>query len=276
MMRTLLLAFLAALTAAGANFQADIEYAKMDGVSLKLDASIPDGPGPFPTVILLHGGGWQTGDKQFNFKQIFEPLSKAGFAWFSVDYRLAPKYIYPAAMDDVVLAIKFVQAHAKEYKVDIRRFAISGESAGGHIAAYIAARYASELHIAAVVPFYPATDFVAMVEGPDKNDRAYHGVMQFVGATEVNDEARRRLRDASPVTWIHKGMPPFLILQGTADQLVNPHQAREMCEKMKQAGNSCEIHWLEGAPHWLARWENHPEWEGYKAKVTDWLTQTMK
>jgi len=276
MTATCFLALVTAITLQGAGLQSDIEYAKVDGVSLKMDASIPEGKGPFPTVILVHGGGWQQGDKQTTFKRICEPLSKAGFAWFSVNYRLAPKYRYPAAIDDVVLAIKYVQVHAQQYKVDPQRMAISGESAGGHIVAMIGARYGRELHIAAVVPLYPATDFVALVEGQDKTERAFRPITQFVGVTEINDQARKLLCEASPITYVHQGMPPYLFVHGTKDELCNFRQSQAMCEKMKQAGNACEIYAIEGAPHWLERWENHPEWEGYKQKVVEWLKQTMK
>jgi acetyl esterase len=254
-----------------AAMQNDIEFANVAGVSLKMDAWVPDGPGPFPTAILVHGGGWQQGDKETTFNPIFEPLSKAGFVWFTVNYRLAPKYTYPAAIDDVVLAIRYVEAHAREFKVDLNRIAISGESAGGHIVAYIGARYADELRIKAVVPFYPAVDFDALLEGPDKRDRAVRPVMQFVGVTELNDKSRKLLQDASPVTYLHAGMPPFLIIAGTGDDLVGFRQSEELCDRMKAAGSSCEIYALKGAPHWLMRWEDHPEWQGYKLKVVEWL-----
>src|SRR5579883_126120 len=141
MFRSAFLYLLVCGVAAAAGVQSDIEYGKAGGVSLLMDASIPDGPGPFPTVIVVHGGGWQNGDKQKNCAPLFEPLSKAGFAWFSVNYRLAPQYRYPAAVDDVVAAIRFIEAHAKEYKVDRKRVAITGESAGGHLVSLIGARY---------------------------------------------------------------------------------------------------------------------------------------
>ena len=267
---------LAAATLSLAAMQNDIEFANVGGVSLKMDAWVPDGPGPFPTAVLVHGGGWQQGDKETTFNPIFEPLSKAGFVWFTVNYRLAPKYIYPAAIDDVVLAIKYIEAHAKEFKVDLNRIAISGESAGGHIVAYIGARYAGELRIKAVVPFYPAVDFDALVEGPNKMARALHPVMQFVGVTELNGQSRKLLNDASPVTYLHAGMPPYLIIAGTGDETVGFHQSEELCDKMKSAGSSCEIYVLKGAPHWLMKWEDHPEWQGYKQKVVDWLEGRLK
>jgi alpha-L-fucosidase 2 len=279
-MRLILFVLLVAGWACAAGLQSDIEYGKAGDVSLKLDAWIPEGRGPFPAVILVHGGGWNHGDKADNFRWVFEPLSKAGFAWFSVNYRLAPKYIYPAAIDDVLLSVKWLEAHAAEYHVDPKRIALSGESAGGHIVAYIAARYGRDLKIAAVVPFYPAIDFDELVEGQDKTQLAYRGVLQFVGAKEPTDEARKIMAEASPITWVRPGMPPFLFIHGTQDQLCNFHQSVEMCTKMKAAGNQCEIYAVEGAPHWIGNWEKerdtHPEWMGYKQKLPEWLKKTMK
>ena len=78
------LLFLAAAAISHAALKSDIEFANIDGESLKLDAWVPEGKGPFPTVILVHGGGWNHGDKQTTFKWMFEPLTKAGFAWITV------------------------------------------------------------------------------------------------------------------------------------------------------------------------------------------------
>jgi acetyl esterase len=79
----------------------------------------------------VHGGSRRHGDKQTFVKPLFEPLTNAGFAWFTINYRLAPAYHFPAPVDDVESAIRYVQSHAAEYKVDLKRIAITGESAGG-------------------------------------------------------------------------------------------------------------------------------------------------
>ncbi len=260
----------------GGKAQLDIEYGKAGGETLKMDAWIPDGPGPFPCVILVHGGGWKSGDKQFNFSELWEPLSKAGFAWFTVNYRLAPSHVYPAAIDDVSQAIRFVQTHAAEYRVDAKRIALAGESSGGHIAALVGARYGRELGLAAVVPFYPATDFSKLAEGPEKSDKGLRGGLMFIGATELTPESRERLREASPVFWVRKDMPPFLFVHGTEDMLLSVHQSTQMCDRMKEAGAACEVYTLAGAPHGADFWEGHPEWLGYKQKVIGWLRQTMR
>src|SRR5438093_1834605 len=99
----------------------DIEFAKVANVSLTLDAFVPEGPGPFPTCILVHGGGFVRGDKQTFIKPLFGPLSEAGFTWFTINYRLAPEHRWPACADDVETSVRWVKSHAKEYKADISR-----------------------------------------------------------------------------------------------------------------------------------------------------------
>src|SRR6188508_1416706 len=118
-----LLALLLLASTARAELKTDIEFAKAGDVSLTLDAFVPDGAGPFPTCILVHGGGFTKGDKTTFIKPLFEPLSKAGFTWFSINYRLAPEHRWPACADDVATAIRWVRKHAAEYKVDTQRIA---------------------------------------------------------------------------------------------------------------------------------------------------------
>src|SRR6266540_3305895 len=122
-----------------AELRSDIEFAVKGDVRLTLDAYVPDGRGPFPAVIVVHGGGFTRGDKQTFVKPLFDPLTKAGFAWFTINYRLAPAYRFPAATDDVARAIEYVKSHAKQYNVDKKRIALMGESAGGHLVAYVGA-----------------------------------------------------------------------------------------------------------------------------------------
>jgi acetyl esterase/lipase len=145
----------------------DIEYARPGGVSVRLDAFVPDGAGPFPTVIMVHGGVWNAGDKSGGRSHGYMapmdgPLARAGFAWFEINYRLSTKYPYPACIDDVEAAIRWVKAHAAEYHVDPRRIALAGESAGGHLVDLAAARADDSTRVAAVVSFYGVYDLVAL------------------------------------------------------------------------------------------------------------------
>jgi acetyl esterase len=284
MQRVVLICLL--LTAAAfAGLKCDIEFAKAGDVSLTLDAYVPDGPGPFPAVIIVHGGSWSRGDKQTFVKPLFEPLTNAGFAWFTINYRLAPAYHFPAPVEDVESAIRYVQSHAGDYKVDVKRIAITGESAGGHLVSFVGARDGAKLKLRAVVPFYAPNDLEAMVTGPDQAGsaqnwlfrilarRALKGLLDF---TEPDAEAVRRLREASPITYVKPGMPPFLLIHGTRDATVPFHQATVMCDKIAQEGSSCEIFRVEGGAHGMGSWDKNPATQGYKAKMIEWLRQTMR
>src|SRR6266699_509095 len=103
----------------------DIVYREVQGIALLMDAHLPDGAGPFPAAVLVHGGGWIAGDKQQYITYLFQPLAEAGFAWFSINYRLAPKFTFPAAAEDVGAAIDYVQKNPSRYRVDPRRIVLS-------------------------------------------------------------------------------------------------------------------------------------------------------
>src|SRR5260221_14676316 len=101
-----------------------------------MDVRIPPGQGPQAAVILVPGRGWTNGSKEAIFIQpLFGPLDESGLAWFSIDYRLAPKHPYPAAVRDVEAAIRYIKTHASDYRIDPKRIALMGESAGGHLVA---------------------------------------------------------------------------------------------------------------------------------------------
>src|SRR5258706_7204930 len=114
-MRTALVVFVCSLAVAAASTdRTGVEFARPGGHSLLLDLHVPDGVGPFPAAILVHGGGFDGGSKSTNVRPLFEPLANAGFAWFSIDYRMAPGFRFPQAREDMESAIRWVKAHAKE------------------------------------------------------------------------------------------------------------------------------------------------------------------
>src|SRR5512135_3885801 len=88
----------------------DVEFARPGGKPLLLDLHVPDGDGPFPAAILVHGGGFDEGSRSTNVRPLFQPLADAGFAWFSIDYRLAPEAKLPQSIEDVYNAIRWVRA----------------------------------------------------------------------------------------------------------------------------------------------------------------------
>ena len=269
-MRCFLVLFLLASTAF-AELKTDIEFANVGGVSLTLDASIPDGAGPFPTVILVHGGGFMRGDKTSYIKPLFEPLTKAGFTWFTINYRLAPAHRWPACAEDVERAIRWVKANAGQYKADPKRIALVGESAGGHLVSYVGVRGAGETSVAAVVPFYAPHDLELQVRSRNAPGPSMTALFEL---NELNDEAWKTWRAASPTTYLRRGLPPFLLIHGTTDAQVPYEQSVKFLERTKALGNACELITIPGGVHGMGGWDKaHPE---YKTQLIEWLRRTLK
>jgi alpha-L-fucosidase 2 len=248
----------------------DVEFAKVGDVSLTLDAYVPEGAGPFATCILVHGGGFTKGDKQSFIKPLFEPLAKAGFAWFTINYRLAPQHQWPACADDVATAIKWVKAHAADYKVNVKRIALIGESAGGHLVSWAGVMGEGDTRVAAVVPFYAPHDLVVQV----KRRNALGGLGGLIGSEEMSDATMQKLAEISPMNHIKPGLPPFLQIHGDADTTVPITQSVTFEAKMKAAGNSCETITIPGGIHGMGGWEKLGS--DYQAKLIEWLRKTLK
>ncbi|MCC7157094.1 MAG: alpha/beta hydrolase [Bryobacterales bacterium] len=260
-----------AAVAHGAEKITDIEFARPGGFSLTLDISIPEGLGPHPLVILVHGGGWENGDKETYIQPWFPMLTRAGLAWASINYRLAPRYRFPAPVEDIESAVRFLRANANKYRVDEHKVALMGESAGGHLVAMAAAR--GNVKLKGVVDFYGPANLISLTEHRKQLSR---NIQQFLGITEINPDTTRMMQEASPVTYASKKMPPFLLIHGDADVTVPPQQSEEFCDKLKAAKARCELFIVAGAPHGVSNWEKSEAFQGYKEKVVDWLQTVLK
>ncbi len=247
--------------------QTDVEYAKAGDVSLKLDVNVPDGDGPFPVAILIHGGGWVTGDKAGLFHIPTDALTKARFAWFSINYRLAPKYRWPACFDDVQTAIRWVKAHATEYKGDPRRIALVGYSAGGQLACLAAVLAKDDTRVQAVVGLAPPTDLE--LDLPQRGGLSKSLQELLDRPHVVTEEARRILHSMSAINFVKPGLPPFLIMQGDADRSVPYQGSLNFVAKLKENGVDCEMVTLKGAPHNIGKWEAVDPM--FQQKMVDWL-----
>jgi len=248
----------------------ELEFAKVGEVSLTLDAYVPEGNGPFMTCILVHGGGFMRGDKQSYIKPLFEPLSRAGFAWFSINYRLAPDHRWPACADDVATAVRWVRTHAQDYKVDRNRIALIGESAGGHLVAWAGTTGKGDTAVAAVVPFYAPFDLEFQVRS---RNALGPSMTALLGLTELNDEAWKVLRSASPTQQVHSGLPPFLLIHGDQDAQVPYDQSPRFQEKMKAAGNVCDLIKVAGGEHGMGKWQQLGS--DYQPQMIAWLKDTL-
>lgn len=252
--------------------QREIEFCKVGDVKLTLDAFVPEGKGPFPTCILVHGGGFMRGDKHSYIAPLFEPLSKAGFTWFTIDYRLAPQHRWPACGEDVEAAVRWVKAHASEYKVDVNRIALIGESAGGHLVSYAGVKATPETRVAAVVPFYAPHDLDFQVR---HRNALGPSMTALLGLTELNDDAYAKLKATSPSTYVRKGekLPPFLLIHGDDDEQVPYEQSVRFQKLMQDTGNSCDLIKIPKGRHGMGNWDK--QGSNYKTQMIDWLKQRL-
>ena len=192
----------------------------------------PNGAG----VLLVHGGSWINGDRtQLRGYGIL--LGRIGYTCLACEYRLAPGGRWPAQIDDVNVALRYLHEHAEELGVDPAKIAVSGNSAGGHLALMAAAQPVAP--IAAVIAFYPPTDLVAGVA------RGGDALMSVVFA-EPSDDA---LVAASPITYAGADFPPTMLVTGNQDEVVSWHDSDDMYHRLRAARAKVELHVFEGLPH---------------------------
>jgi acetyl esterase len=265
----------------------DVEFARPDGVRLTLDGEILDGQGPFPTIVFVHGGGFSGGDKKSYPKAVFELLTQAGFNWFSVNYRLSPRYVFPAHTDDVESAVAFLKAHAREFKIDDRRMVLMGASAGGHLVSFVGAKHKPPNRVAAVVSFYGEHDLVsrtrpqtdcamggAVRHSDEPQTCLSDGLKLFLGIQEVNTSTRKLLSEASAITYVKKDMPPYLLIHGTEDLHVPYEQSLLMREAVNEVGAQCDLITVQGGGH--GGWDSDPTLKGYQTELLEWLREILK
>lgn len=246
-----------------------MEYGRAGGHSLRLDAFVPKGPGPFPAAIIVHGGGWVAGDRSWNVEPLFRPLSDAGLAWFSISYRLAKHgSVFGEAVEDVEQAIRYVHTQALDFSVDANRIALVGESAGGQLAA-MAALGKTGSAVRAVISLYAPMDLEQLSRDSKVVPEPFRRAMQ---GTPWAGNVLARLRELSPVRHVRSGMPPFLLIHGTADTLVPFDQSRNMCRAIRSVGGECDLLAVKAGGHGLRWWES-AGLTSYKRLMIAWLRQ---
>jgi alpha-L-fucosidase 2 len=241
----------------------DHEFARPGGVPLTLDAHLPDRGRNHPAVILVHGGGWQNGDQRTYISPWFPLLDRAGVAWLTINYRLAPKHPYPAAVEDVEAAVRYVRAHAARFRLDPKRLALMGESAGGHLVSLVGVR--RKVEVRTVISFYGVHDIPLLEQ--QLGGRLRPNLTAFLGGADP--------REVSPVTHVSRRTPPMLLIHGTKDVTVPLAQSEAMCAALQQAGGRCELFLVDGGPHGVEPWEKNPALHTYKPKTVEWLRREL-
>ncbi len=239
---------------AGVKYHANVVYTKSGGEELKIDIAHPEKEGePRACILMIHGGGWRGGDKSHLTPVIFE-LAQQGYTAATVQYRFAPKHRFPAQIEDVKCAVRYLRAHAEEYGLDPERIGACGFSAGGHLSMILGTMGKDDgfegeggwadqsSQVQAVLSYFGPTDFT--LEYPAASAAI---VNDFVGFTlEENAEVRKQ---ASPITYVSEGDAPMLLFQGTKDRLVPHEQAMVMAEAMTNAGIPGRVELLIGFDH---------------------------
>ena len=254
------------------NLKPAIVYGRADGQRLWLDTNVPDGDGPYPVVILVHGGGWSSGDKRNDFKPIMGALTDAKFTLFSINYRLAPTYRWPACFQDVQTAIRWVKAHAGDFKGDPNRIALIGYSAGGHLVCYAAVKGGADTQVQAIVGMAPPTDLNMDVDL--RGHQLSKALQKLLDHPKQRDEATRKmLYEMSPVNFVRPGLPPFLIIHGDKDKGCPYPETTQFVAKLKENGVPYELITIHGADHNINKWEQFDP--DYKQKMVAWLCTTL-
>jgi acetyl esterase/lipase len=184
----------------------------------------------YPAIIVVHGGSWQRGDKKDIFAMHRRYLANQGYVVFAIQYRLSSEAKWPAQLEDVQAAIRWVKGCADEYRVDPQRVALLGRSSGGHLALLAAyrpdeaAEHGVDTRVRAVVAMYPPTDLRLWPSMPNT------AITDFLGGS--TREIPHIYADASPIEFVGDNLPPTLILQGYMDNLVFPAHAEALHNRL--------------------------------------------
>jgi acetyl esterase len=284
-----LLCFAAALPAHAAETRtptkADIVYGTADGQALTMDYYAPKGPGQtksglHPIAIIIHGGGYHGGDSRSGSEAyVADFLAPAGYAVFSVNYRLAPKYPYPYMVQDVQRAVRYIRFHAREWDGDAQKIALVGGSAGGFLSNMVGLLDSGgDAHAVdpvdresaraqAVVSLYAQSSFEYVPLNAD-----VHRLLDPLIAEKGEKEA---IREASPITYVHKGDPPFLEILGDEDEYIPFAEATNLKTALNKVGVRCDIIRIPGGKHGTGGWNKLPGVPDWEREMTEWLNARL-
>jgi acetyl esterase/lipase len=240
----------AAKSAEPAEITNGVVYGNVGGIELKLDVASPrEGKGPFPAILFIHGGGWSSGDRSVHHREIRNAVEK-GYVAASASYRLTepdqygkPRNTFPAQINDVKCAVRFLRANAKRYHIDPDRIGAAGGSAGGHLSLLLGVTDRSHdlegdggsadfsSRVQAVVNYYGPTDLIEAHKTGIEARKYFEALLD--GTPETAADLYRK---ASPVMYVTEDDPPILTLHGQNDKLIPFTQAQLFDRAAHRAG----------------------------------------
>lgn len=240
----------------------DVEYANIDGISLKADIYYPlDKSKKYPGIAMVHGGGWISGSKE-NEKYMAQELASKGYIAMAVGYRLADVAKYPAAIDDVETAIQFLKKNRKKYALDSKKNAVLGESAGAQIATLVGVRKKNK--IKAIVNVDGIVSFIH----PEAEESTY-AAYWLGGDINVN---LKNWTEASPLEFVDKNTPPTIFINSSQTRF---HAGRDdMMKKLKSFNIPTEFHEIKDTPH--SFWSAEPWFTETLDLTVQFLDKTLK
>jgi len=237
----------------------DIVYRRVAGTVLKLDVVAPADDGAHrPAILQIHGGSWVMGDKREQGWPLLSHLAANGWVCFNLNYRLSPGATFPEHLIDLKAGLAWIREHAKQWGIDPDFIAVTGGSAGGHLAAlmgltandpeYQPGFEEADTRVQAAVPIYGVYDFTSRL-GTNRLPFWYRRLERQI-MKAFRDEEPEEFRRASPIERIHADAPPFFVIHGDRDTLAPVEEARQFAAELRKVSRSPVVYAeLGGAQH---------------------------
>ncbi|MGL4423878.1 MAG: alpha/beta hydrolase fold domain-containing protein [Gemmataceae bacterium] len=244
----------AAAPAPSLRWEKNVTFATQESMPMQCDIAWPSGEGPFPVVVVFHGGAWKYG-RRTDTTSFVKTLAENGYVGVTASYRLAPKHKWPAQIIDAKTVVRFLRTNAKKYAIDPDRLGVMGFSAGGHLAAMLGTTTKADglegdlypevsSRPQCVVNFFGPTDLMLYTESPGV-EQAYF--KPFLGSTSA--EMPELYKKASPIEYVSKDDPPFLLIHGNFDVIVPIIHSERLHEKLAAVGVKSELLVASGKGH---------------------------
>lgn len=244
---------------------ADVPYADVSASQI-LDLFIPEGEGPFPLVINIHGGGFMMGSKEMLDAPLARMWLQQGIAVASINYRLSGEALFPAAVQDAKAAVRFLRANATRYNLDPDKFLAFGQSAGGNLASLLGTsggvaefddpalgNEGVSSRVQGVVDWFGPTDFLLMDEqATAQGCPADHGAADSPESKYLGKpiaDVPELVKQANPITYIDVNDPPFLLQKGDQDCMIPFAQSQLLYDALVAAGIPATFETMAGAGH---------------------------